>query len=109
MRRTAAVATIGAVIALLAIDAASARPLTATSKKVASGQASVTPCGSLTTAVVSYTVTSGNVTKLVITGLPSACNGGSLTATLAGMANANLGQGGPVTIASQAATFTSLS
>ncbi|MDX6217984.1 MAG: hypothetical protein QOG99_3568 [Frankiales bacterium] len=78
-----------------------------TTTAVLSGAATVSPCGSFSSVVVSYALTSKNVTGIVISSIPTACNGSSLYLTLTnGTTNA---QAGPLTVASGSVTASSLS
>jgi hypothetical protein len=107
LRRGAAAAL---VLALLALATPSvAQPLSATAKTISTAQAAVGACGSLASAVVGYTVVAGNVTKVALTALSAGCNGASVWVTLVNSANTDVGRGGPVTVASGGATFSSLS
>ena len=78
-----------------------------TTSGVLSGAAAVSPCGSFASIVVSYGLTSKNVISIVISSIPTACNGSNLYLTLTnGTTNA---QAGPLTVASGAVTASSLS
>lgn len=78
------------------------------SKKLGAGTASIAACGSLSAASVSYQVQAGAVRALTVSGLPSSCNGGQLSATL-NVSGTDGGHGGPVTVSSGAATVSTLS
>jgi hypothetical protein len=79
-----------------------ARPMTPSSKGLVVGSAAVTSCGSLTGVVTNFTISSNTVTAVLLTGIPSACDGGAVRVTVTNGA-ASLGAGGPVTVASGAA------
>ena len=65
--------------------------------ELGAGSASVTSCdGDGVTA--SYTVASGNVTQVTISGIAAACSGGQLRLTLANSSGTSIGTGGPVTV-----------
>ena len=99
---------LGAVLSVLVASVAAAATLATRTQTVAGGTNPVTACGGLSAAVVNYTVTAGNVTQLVISNLPSACNGGQLWATLT-LSGVDVGHGGPATISGGVATVTGLS
>jgi hypothetical protein len=77
-----------------------------TSKKVASANASVSPCGSLSGMTISWTVVDDVVTSIVLGSIPDACTGGSLSLTLVNSSNAAVGSVGPVTITGTSQTVT---
>ena len=106
MPRTFRLSIVVTVLVLMGTVAASAAPVTPTAKKLASGTAVVGTCGSLTGASVAYNTRSSTVLGVTVRNLPTTCNGASLSATVSNAANADLGHGGPVTVASQAATVT---
>jgi len=95
-----------AVLVLTGTVAASAAPVTPTGKKLASGTAVVGTCGALTGASVTYNTRSSTVLSVTVRNLPSTCNAANLSATVSNAANADLGHGGPIAVASQAATVT---
>lgn len=74
-----------------------------TTGTVGNAAASVNPCqsGGFT---ISYTTSAGNVTQVVIGGIQAACSGGALSVTLTDGTGAQIGSGGPVTIAGASAT-----
>jgi hypothetical protein len=75
--------------------------------EVLSGAATVSPCGSFASVVVSYALTSKNVTGMTISSIPTTCNGALLYLTLTnGTTNA---QAGPLTVTAGTATASSLS
>ena len=82
---------------------ADARTTSVTPKSLVSGTAAVATCGNLSGVVTNFAISSGTVTSVILTNIPSTCNGGSLTATMTN-AGTSLGAGGPVTVASGAAT-----
>lgn len=75
-----------------------------TSKKVASANASVTSCGSLSGMSISWTVVDDVVTSIALASIPAGCNGGTLSMTLATSSNAANGTVGPVTITATSQT-----
>src|SRR5262245_47936463 len=85
--------------------AADARSTAPGSKSLGAGNATVAACGSLTAVVPDFTLSGSTVTAVALTGIPTSCNGGSLRATLTN-GSTSLGAGGPVTVASGAATVT---
>jgi|1186.fasta_scaffold147580_2 hypothetical protein len=92
------------VACVLAVPAAaSARSVTTTPKKLGAGRIPVASCGTITGLQPNFTIVGGTVTAVVFTGIPTTCNAGSLSATVTN-AGTSLGAGGPVTIASGAAT-----
>jgi hypothetical protein len=95
-----------AVLLLMGAAAASARTITATSNNLTAGTAVVGTCGALAGASVVYNARSSTVLTLTVRNLPSTCNGASLSATASNAANADLGHGGPVVVAANAATIT---
>lgn len=105
MRLSPALAAVTA--AILAVpSSAMAGSTTATSKKVVSANASVSSCGSLSGMTTSWTVVDGIVSSIALGSIPSACNGGSLSLTLANSSNTSLGTVGPVTITGTSQTLT---
>jgi hypothetical protein len=106
-RRTVAV-SIGLLV-LATAGPAGAKLLTPTSAtKVSAGAATVTSCGTLSSASVNYAVRAGTIQSFTISGLPAGCNGGSLTATL-NQSGTDVGHGGPVTVSSGIASIAALS
>jgi hypothetical protein len=102
----AAVASLAAAVAVAAPAAAAA--LSAQSGSLSAGRIGVTPCGTLSGATVSYILTAKNVTGVVVSNLPTACNGANLWVTLtAGTAAA--ASAGPIVISGGTATATTLS
>jgi hypothetical protein len=92
------------VVAVAIVPAsAEARSVTPTSKKLVAGSAAVTSCASLAGVVTNFTISSNTVTAVLLTNIPSACNGGAVRVTVTN-AGASLGTGGPVTVVSGAAT-----
>ena len=88
---------------LLVPSAAAARSATTSSKTLGAGNATVATCGTITGLLPNFTITNSTVTAVVFTGIPTTCNGASLSATVTSSAM-SLGTGGPVTVASGAAT-----
>lgn len=89
--------------AALVPGSADARLLTPSSKGLVSGTASVTSCGSLAGVVTNFTISSNTITAVLLTSIPTTCNGGSVSVTVTN-AGTSLGAGGPVVVASGAAT-----
>lgn len=104
MRRIV-VAAVAAAAAASATGVAQAASATVGSARLGSGAATVTTCGTLST--LGYTVdnSSGNVSSVRITGMPSSCNNGSLWLVLTS-SGAQQGSGGPATITKGSATIT---
>ena len=95
---------VACVVGVLATPAAaSAGSASTASKKLGAGKANVAPCGTLTGLVPNFTISGGTVTAVVFTGIPTTCNGGGLSVAVTN-AGTSLGTGGPVTVASGAAT-----
>jgi hypothetical protein len=88
---------------LLVPSAAAARSATTSSKKLGAGTATVAACGTITGLLPNFTISNNTVTAVVFSGIPTTCNGGSLSAAVTS-SSTSLGTGGPVTIASGAAT-----
>lgn len=82
---------------------AGARPLTPSSKVLVAGSAIVTSCASLAGVVTNFTLSANTVTAVLLTSIPTACNGGAVTVAVT-QAGASLGTGGPVAVAAGAAT-----
>jgi len=102
---TARILALVLVVASFALVPASgdAQPLTATSKGLIAGTAAVTSCGSLTGIITNFTISGNTASAVLLTSIPTACNGGSVKVTVTN-AGTSLGAGGPVTIASGSAT-----
>ncbi len=103
MGRRAALGVACALATVVISGSAEASSTAASSKKLAAGKATVAACGTLTGVVPNFTLSGSTVTAVVLTGIPSSCNGGSLRATVTN-GSASLGAGGPVTVASGGAT-----
>jgi uncharacterized Zn-binding protein involved in type VI secretion len=101
----------------LAVSAASAALAAAASlglgsQSLSSGSAAVTPCGSLSSLLTRNVNNSGNVTQVVVPGVPAACEGETISITLLNASNASLGSasatvpvgGGAITFSSFGAT-----
>ena len=72
-----------------------------------SGDAAVSACAAPGEPSLSYAADSaGRITAVVVTGLPSACDGGRLSATLVDSAGAALAAGGPVAVSAAPAVIT---
>jgi hypothetical protein len=85
---------------------ASAAPVTPASKKVAAGKTVVATCGVVSGASVTFNTRAATVLSLTVRNLPASCNAARLWATASNAAGADLGHGGPITVASGAATVT---
>lgn len=105
-RRAALIAV--TVLAVTRPDAALAASVTPTSRPVGSAHASVSPCGTLSGIGVSWTSTANVVTAVVLTSIPVACTGATLSVTLVGAGSASLASIGPVTITGTSQTFSTL-
>jgi hypothetical protein len=92
--------------ALAVPSSAVAGNVSPSSKKVAAANASVSSCGSLSSMTMSWTVVDGAVTSIALASIPSACNGASLSLTLANSSNTSIGTVGPVTITGTSQTLT---
>jgi hypothetical protein len=93
--------------AVLAVPgSAVAGNVSSASKKLVSANASVSSCGSLSGMTISWTVVDGVVTSIALGSIPAACNGASLSLTLANSSNTAIGSVGPVTVTSTSQTLT---
>lgn len=77
--------------------------MTPSTKKLVAGSALVSSCGTLTGVVSNFTISGTTATAVVLTNIPTTCNGGRVSVTVTS-AGTSLGQGGPVTVASGLAT-----
>ena len=99
------------VVAAAAIGAAlvpgwaAAAPHTLTSNRIASGSVSVSSCGTLSGVGVSWTSTAGTITKVVLSAIPSACIGGTLSLTFAASNNSSIGTAGPAVVGATSLTL----
>jgi len=95
----------GVAIAVAAMVPASAGAgtLTPSSKGLVAGTATVTSCGTLTGVVTNFTLSGTTITAVLLTSVPTTCNGGRVNVTITN-AGTSLGSGGPVVVASGAAT-----
>jgi hypothetical protein len=94
-----------AVAAALVPGWAAAAPHPVTTKRVASGSAAVSSCGTLTGVAVSWTSRNGVVTQVVLGSIPSTCIGGTLSLTFAAADNSSLGTAGPVVVSATSMTL----
>jgi hypothetical protein len=94
--------------AVLAPTLAAAAPHTLSSKKVATGSAAVNACGTLSGITVTWTSQANVVKKVVLSAIPTACNGGTLSLTLVDASNASLGTAGPVTVNATSMTLSTI-
>ena len=100
--RTALALVAGAVVASASFaSAASLGGISA--RELAAGRAAVGSCDSDGVGVT-YTTSSGTVQSITVTGVAAGCAGGSLRATLANSSGANIGAGGPITVAGTSVT-----
>lgn len=88
--------------------AALAAPLSVTST-LGAGRADVTPCGDLALARTGYGVTAGTVRSVVVSAVPTGCEGARLQVTLVSSTGAALATAGPVAVNGGLARFTTLS
>ena len=72
---------------------AAAATLALGSAPLSAGNASVTSCGVSSLSATRNVDNAGNVTRVDVGGIPSACSGETLSVTLVGAANAALGTG----------------
>src|SRR4051794_34223259 len=87
------------------VDVGSAANVGLVAHDLQAGSATVTACGSTAGTSMSYTTNgAGNVTAIVVSGLPAGCVGGQLQATLVNSASAVQASGGPVIISGSSAT-----
>ena len=99
----------GLTLAILAWPGSAAATAVAPSPKQVSGASATTSsCGSLAGIGISWTSTNNTVTSIVLTSIPSACVGASMSLTVVGTGNASLASAGPVTITGTTQTLTSL-
>lgn len=105
-RELAVAALVGLVLALPGTAAATG--VSPTAKPIGSAWVATSPCGSLSGVGISWTVTVNVVTSVVLTSIPSACVGGSLSLTLIDATNASLASIGPITLTGVTQTFSSL-
>ena len=100
-----------AVVAALALLAAggtgvaTAAALAPTAARLGAGTAAVAACAS--SGSVSWLDEAGSVTQVSISGLPAACNGATLSATLTA-GTTDVGHGGPVVVSAGSATISVL-
>ena len=89
---------IGIALAVAATFAAcgAAASLALGSQEPAAGNASVTSCGGASLSATRSVDNSGNFTQFVVTGVPAACAGETLSVTLASGAGASLGSSSAV-------------
>ena len=95
-------------LAVARADAALAGPITPNPKKIAGATAAVSSCGSLSGIGLSWTSTANVVTAVVLTSIPAACTGGTLTMTLAGASNASIGSIAATTVTGTSQTFSTI-
>ena len=107
MRASLAFAAVTATVLAVPSSAVGAS-LSPNSKKAVSATVSVSSCGSLSGMTISWTVVDDVVSTIALGSIPPACNGASLSLTLASSTNTSLGSVGPVPItgASQTVSIT---
>lgn len=88
---------------------AAATTVTPAPNKVSGAFTTVSACGTLSGVGIAWTVTANVVTSLVLTSIPSACVGGSLSLTLVDASNASLASAGPIAVTGATQTLSSLS
>ena len=94
------------IVASAAYAAAASLPLG--SKSLSAGSAAVTPCGSLPSLVTRNVNNAGNVTQVVVPGVPAACAGETISITLLNATNVSLGSASAtVPVGGGSMTFTS--
>jgi hypothetical protein len=84
---------LGLAIAATFTACAAAATLALGSTSLSAGNASVTSCGVSSLSATRNVDNAGNVTRVDVGGIPSACSGETLSVTLVGAANAALGSG----------------
>ena len=102
-----------AVIALTAVAvgpaaAAWAAPVGPIPKKISASHVAVSPCGSLNGIAISWTSTANVVTSAVLSSIPAACNGATLSVTFVGTGNTSLGSIAATTITGTSQTFSTI-
>src|SRR4051794_21076329 len=87
---------LGFALAVTAMFAAcgAAATLALGSKTLSAGNASVTSCGVSALSSIRSVDNSGNITSVVVSGVPAACAGETLSLTLADSTGGSLGSGG---------------
>ena len=101
--------TVGIVLAVAALSAAfaAAASLGLGSQVLAAGDAPVTSCGIASLSATRTVDNSGNVTKVIVGGIPAACAGETLSVTLADSGGGALASAS-TTVAGTTATFAGL-
>lgn len=84
---------------------AGAAPGPVTTKRVSSGAAAVSSCGTLSGLAVSWTSRAGVITQVALGSIPSACIGGTLSLTFASASQTSLGTAGPATVTATSMTL----
>jgi hypothetical protein len=108
MWRRAAVVIVTA-LAVTRPDAALAAAVTPNPKTIGGAHVAVSSCGALSGIGVSWTSTANVVTAVVLSSIPAACTGATLSVTLVGSGSASLASIGPVTVTGTTQTFSTLS
>jgi hypothetical protein len=91
MKRLANVLGFALAIAAMFAACGAAATLALGSKSLAAGNASVTSCGVSTLSSIRSVDNSGNITSVVVSGVPAACAGETLSLTLADSTGGSLG------------------
>lgn len=107
MSRMAAVVVL-ALLGLAGVHQASAASLPVNTLGVGAGFVTVASCGDLSSATVSFTVTAGLVTGVVVAGLPAGCDGKRISVALLQGTTA-VAEAGPVVAAAGSVSFAVLS
>jgi hypothetical protein len=81
----------GLAVAAASVATGAAASLALGSKDLSAGNAAVTSCGVASLSATRNVNNAGNVTQVVIPGVPAACTGETLSITLVGAGNASLG------------------
>jgi hypothetical protein len=110
MKRLAKILGTALVIAALFAACGAAATLALGSKALSAGNASVTSCGVSSLSSIRSVDNGGNITSVVVSGVPAACAGETLSLTLANSSGASLGSASAVIPAGGGAiTFSSFS
>jgi hypothetical protein len=109
MKLLAKVLGFGLAIVAASTACAAAASLSLGSNNLSAGNVPVTPCGSLPSLVTRNVNNLGNVTQVVVPGVPAACAGETISITLLNATNVSLGSASAtVPVGGGAITFTSV-
>jgi hypothetical protein len=101
---------IGLAVSAASAACAAAASLALGSQSLSSGSAAVTPCGSLSSLLTRNVNNTGNVTQVIVPGVPAACAGETISITLLNGSNVSLGSASATVPAGGGSmTFTSAS